>query len=82
MEIRTKIGVGGKVIIPSSFRKNVHWNIGDDIILQIKDNDIIMTTADQALKKLQAKLKLHNTDKKSLVDDLIAMRREEAKNEQ
>ena len=81
MEIKTKIGTGGKIIIPASFRKSIHLNVGDDIILHLKDNDIIMTTASQALKKIQAKLKLHNPNQDSLVDELIQMRRDESRHE-
>jgi bifunctional DNA-binding transcriptional regulator/antitoxin component of YhaV-PrlF toxin-antitoxin module len=31
--IRTKLGKGGRVIIPTAFRQNLHLETGDDIIL-------------------------------------------------
>lgn len=82
--IRTKIGEGGRVIIPSAFRQNLHLHTGDDIVLHIEDNVIYITTPDGALSKLQAKVKdalAKNEKKTSLVDELITMRRQEIENE-
>ena len=83
-DIRTKIGDGGRVIIPAIFRQTLHLEAGDDIILHFEDNEIHITTPEQALIKLQAKVRsyLDKADKPvSLVDELIAMRRAEAKDE-
>jgi antitoxin component of MazEF toxin-antitoxin module len=83
--VRSKLGEGGRVIIPANFRQMLHLTKGDDIILHC-DNDIIsITTPNQALRKLQEKLKNHaNTtgESFSLVDELIANRRAEVKSEQ
>lgn len=83
-DVRTKIGDGGRVIIPVIFRKILRLKAGDDIILHFEDNEIHITTPEQALIKLQAKVKSYfdKADKPvSLVDELIAMRRAEAKDE-
>lgn len=83
-DIRTKIGEGGRVIIPAVFRQHLHLAVGDDIILHIKDDEIHITTPHQALYKLQAKVRSYTDagDKPvSLVDELIAMRRAEAAHE-
>ena len=83
--IRSKLGEGGRVIIPANFRQMLHLAKGDDIILHC-DNDVIsITTPYQALLKLQQKLKHHenNTGESfSLADELISNRRAEVKNEQ
>ena len=83
-DIRTKIGEGGRVIIPAGFRQALHLQTGDDIILHFENNEILITTPEQALAKLQAKVKSY-LDKSerpvSLVDELIGMRRAEAKDE-
>lgn len=83
-DIRTKIGEGGRVIIPAVFRQALHLQTGDDIILHFENNEIHIITPDQALTKLQAKVKNY-LDKSenpiSLVDELIGMRRAETKDE-
>lgn len=83
-DIRTKMGEGGRVIIPAVFRQALHLEAGDDIILHMENNEIYITTSEQALLKLQAKVKsyLDKTEKPlSLVDELIATRRAEANHE-
>ena len=82
--IRTKLGKGGRVIIPTAFRQNLHLEAGDDVILHMEDNIIYLTTADQALRKLQNKVKdyINTTGQNiSLTNELITMRRNEAKGE-
>ena len=82
--VRTKLGNGGRVIIPAIFRRALHLEAGSDIILHI-DNDVIsITTPDQSLQKLQSMIKDQNNASKkntSLVEELISMRRAEADNE-
>ncbi|HJD55842.1 MAG TPA: AbrB/MazE/SpoVT family DNA-binding domain-containing protein [Rickettsia endosymbiont of Pyrocoelia pectoralis] len=71
-------------MIPASFRQNLHLLPGDDIVLHIRENVIYITTPDQALTKLQEKVKNYtdSTGKKiSLADELIRSRRIEAKYE-
>ena len=82
--IRTKLGKGGRVIIPTAFRQYLHLETGDDIILHMEDNLLYLTTAEQALQKLQKKVRnyIKTTNQNiSLVDELITMRRNEAKYE-
>jgi AbrB family looped-hinge helix DNA binding protein len=83
-EVRTKLGEGGRIIIPAAFRHALHLEAGDDIVLHIEDNEIYITTPENALFKLQAKVKNYlDTNNKpiSLVDELIAKRRREAQHE-
>jgi len=83
-DVRTKIREGGRVIIPAILRQALHLNIGDEIILHVEDNEIHIVTPEQALTKLQEKVRdyLNKSGKPiSLVDELVAMRRAEAKDE-
>lgn len=80
--IRTKLGEGGRVIIPTAFRNSLNISQGDDIILHLSgaDDTIYITTPNQALRKLQAKVKncINDTGQNiSLVDELLATRRSE-----
>ncbi|MBI1954653.1 MAG: AbrB/MazE/SpoVT family DNA-binding domain-containing protein [Proteobacteria bacterium] len=82
-DIRTKMGEGGRVIIPAVFRQALQLEVGDELILHIEANEIHITTPEQSLLKLQAKVKKHlEQESISLVDELIAKRRAEAKYEQ
>lgn len=80
--IKTKLKNGGRIIIPSSFRKLMHINDGDDLILHIDNNVISITTPESALKTLQNKLKKSLKDNSvSLTNELIQDRRKEANDE-
>lgn len=82
--MRTKLGEGGRVVIPASFRQSLHLLPGDDIVLHMKENVIYITTPNQALAKLQEKVKNYTDPtgtKISLADELIKSRRIEAKYE-
>lgn len=74
LDIRTKIGAGGRVIIPSIVREKLHLSIGDEIILHVKEEELFITTAEQALHKIREKVKQRNKKKISLVDELFALR--------
>ena len=82
--IKTKLGKNGRVIIPTAFRQNLHLQTGDDIIIHMEDNLIYLTTAEQALRRLQKKVKsyMNATGQNfSFVDVLISERRKEAEHE-
>jgi AbrB family looped-hinge helix DNA binding protein len=83
-DVRTKIGEGGRVIIPAMFRQALHLEPGDDIIIHFEDNEIHIITPEHALAKLQAMVKgyIDKSDTPiSLVEELTTMRRTEAKDE-
>ncbi|WP_032138869.1 MULTISPECIES: AbrB/MazE/SpoVT family DNA-binding domain-containing protein [Rickettsia] len=82
--MRTKLGEGGRIVIPASFRQNLHLLPGDDIVLHMKENIIYITTPNQALAELQAMVKNYTDstgERISLVDELIKSRRLEASHE-
>ena len=82
--VRTKLGEGGRVNIPAAFRQNIHLAVGDDIILHMQDNIIYISTPNQALHKLQEKVKNYTDttgENISLVDELISTRRQEVERE-
>lgn len=81
--VRTKLGDGGMVVIPAAFRHGLHLTAGDNIILHMQEEGIYITTSDQALRKLQTKVKNYINiigQDISLVDELIAARRSEVDN--
>ena len=70
------ISENGRIIIPATFRRELNIKPGDEAILTLSaDNDIIIHSPKQSLQKLQNLVA--SKHKKSLVDDLIEMRRNE-----
>ena len=42
--LRAKVAKGGKITIPSAYRKQLNIKMGDEIILVCQDHKIIMTS--------------------------------------
>lgn len=79
--IITKIGPGGRIVIPADVRKQLGMDIGDEVCLDIGEDNVTIQTRRAALRRLQEKLRKKLPKGVSLVDELIAERRKEAENE-
>jgi AbrB family looped-hinge helix DNA binding protein len=80
-ESHTRINENGRIVIPSSFRRVLGIRSGDTVVLRIENNELRITTLRQRLAKAQQLVRAHVAPKTSLVDELIAERREAAKRE-
>jgi AbrB family looped-hinge helix DNA binding protein len=81
MLAKARITKGGKVSIPSAYRKFLNLKDGSEVVFAIKNNQITISPLSAALENARRLvIKYHSSDD-SLVDELIAQRREEAKNE-
>jgi AbrB family looped-hinge helix DNA binding protein len=76
-----RINQNGRIVIPASFRRALGIKSGDTIVLRIENDELRMTTLRQRLAKAQRLVRKHVPPTVSLVDELIAERREAAKRE-
>ncbi len=81
MDVTTKVGKGGRVVIPANIRRRMGLNEGDEVILRMEDEELRVITPRQALRKAQALVRRHVPEGASLVEELIAERRREAAGE-
>jgi AbrB family looped-hinge helix DNA binding protein len=81
IESHTRINENGRVVIPASFRRALGIQPGDTVVLRIENNELRMTTLRQRLAKAQQLVRKHVKQSTSLVDELIAERREAARRE-
>jgi AbrB family looped-hinge helix DNA binding protein len=79
--IRLRLNANGRVVIPASVRKALGVEAGDDIILERNDDMFCLTTQQHRIRRAQGRAKKFLTPDTSLADELIAERREAAKNE-
>ena len=79
--IRTKLGQGGRVVIPAEYRKRLGIEPGDEIIVTFKDGEIKITTVREAVRRAQAIVRRFVPEGRMLSDELIRERREEAARE-
>jgi AbrB family looped-hinge helix DNA binding protein len=80
-ETRQRVNENGRVVIPASFRKALGINIGDEVILRMEDDELRITTLKRRVERAQRLVRTHVKRGTSLVDELIAERREAARNE-
>jgi bifunctional DNA-binding transcriptional regulator/antitoxin component of YhaV-PrlF toxin-antitoxin module len=78
-----RIGPGGRVVIPAEFRKALRVGIGDDMVIELQGEELRLCSRQAAIKRVQALVRKYLPDEsRSLADELIAERREEAAREE
>ena len=80
-DTRQRVNENGRVVIPASFRKALGINIGDEVVLRMEDDELRITTLKRRVERAQRLVRKHVKRGTSLVDELIAERREAARNE-
>ena len=78
---RTRVGEKGRLVIPASIRDALDIKIGDEVELQIKDNELRLSTLKTRVARAQQRLRRFVNPGRSLSDELIAERREAARRE-
>ena len=81
LQLRTKLGEKGRLVIPAEMREALGMKPGDTISLRVEDHELRITTMRNRIRRAQARARLYIEPGVSLADELIAERREEAKNE-
>jgi AbrB family looped-hinge helix DNA binding protein len=79
-ETRTRVNENGRVVIPSSFRKALGIEVGDEVVLRIEDDELRITTQQRRIQRAQRRARQY-VKGGSLVDELLAERRAAAKRE-
>jgi len=74
-EARLRVNKNGQVMIPSSFRKVLGINAGDEVLLRIEGDELRITTLKRRLERAQRLVRKHVRPGTSLVAELIAERR-------
>jgi AbrB family looped-hinge helix DNA binding protein len=79
--IWTKLGEGGRLVIPAEIRKILGLKVGDSLLLRVEDSELHIITVEQAWSRAQGIVRRFVPPGESLVDELIADRRAEAARE-
>lgn len=74
----TKLTDGNRVVIPSSIRKSLGLKIGDAVTLVLQGNgEVRLLTQTEAVRQAQQLVRKYVPVDRSLVEELLAERREE-----
>jgi AbrB family looped-hinge helix DNA binding protein len=77
---RTRMVEGGRILVPSAFRKALGLQSGDTVFIEMRGDELVVRPAKAALRRLQDRLSAYSGGS-SVVDELIAERRAEAERE-
>jgi AbrB family looped-hinge helix DNA binding protein len=83
MELRARgqIGEKGRIVIPAAIREALGMDVGDSVVLRVKDDELRISTIRGRIRRAQRNVR-HLVPPGTLVsDELSAERREAAKNE-
>jgi AbrB family looped-hinge helix DNA binding protein len=80
-DVRLRLNENGRVVIPAAFRKALGIKPGDEVILRLDDGELRISTLKSRLERARRQVRKYVKAGVSLVDELIAERREEAKGE-
>jgi AbrB family looped-hinge helix DNA binding protein len=77
-QIKTRIGAGGRVVIPAAVREEMGVRPGDEVILVADDEGVRLVTSAQALRRARRMVAKWIPRGRNLAKELIAERRREA----
>jgi AbrB family looped-hinge helix DNA binding protein len=80
-QARMRLNENGRVVIPASFRAALGIQAGDELVMRIEDDELRITTLKRRIERAQNHVRKYVKPGTSLVDELIAMRREAARHE-
>ncbi len=70
MPIRTKIATGGKVSIPSIYRKQLGLKDGEEVLMDIQEGHIVISSLRTSLLKARQIISKYHSTGESLVENL------------
>jgi AbrB family looped-hinge helix DNA binding protein len=76
--LQMKMSDGGRVVIPAEIRQALGLKEGDAVLWELSNGQATITTRAQRIRQAQALVRQHVPAGTSLVDELIADRRQEA----
>jgi AbrB family looped-hinge helix DNA binding protein len=72
--VATRVVAGGRIVIPAAYRKALGIQPGDDVVLQLEDQEIRLYSRKQALRRLQDRVAKVVPQNVSLADELLRER--------
>ena len=80
-EVRIVVGAEGRISIPSALRSALKIEVGDELLIRIKDGILEVMTPAQKRARAREIIQRYVAPKTSLVSALMKQRRDEARQE-
>jgi AbrB family looped-hinge helix DNA binding protein len=76
-----RVGPQGRVVIPAALRRELAIEPGETLMAHVESQRLVLESREQILERLRAELRPAVPKGRSMVDELIAERREAARRE-
>jgi AbrB family looped-hinge helix DNA binding protein len=80
-QARMRLNENGRVVIPASFRAALGIEAGDELVMQLDDKELRISTMKHRIERAQNRVRKYVKPGTLLSEELIAERREAAKRE-
>ncbi|MGA9520668.1 MAG: AbrB/MazE/SpoVT family DNA-binding domain-containing protein [Myxococcaceae bacterium] len=77
-DYKVRISPGGRIVIPAEVREALGVQEGDSLILRLENDEVRLLTPKQAIKRAQALVRRYSKKGRSLSEELLEERRDEA----
>ena len=77
-QVRTRIGKGGRLVVPAEYRKALGLTPGDEVILVMQEGKLRVLTVRKAIQEAQALVRQYIPEGRMLSDEITEERRREA----
>jgi hypothetical protein len=79
--VRIRVGEGWLLVIPPPFRTELDIDVGDTVVVALKQGELCITSPREALRRAQELIRQYVPEGRSLADELLHERRIEAERE-
>jgi len=79
--VESNLGQGGRVVILTEYRRKTSLEAGNEVIMHLDEDGLHLYTPAQAMARAQALVRRYIPEGRSLSDELVSKRREEATRE-
>jgi AbrB family looped-hinge helix DNA binding protein len=79
---RTRLGSGGRLVIPAEIRQELGLKEGDRLVMRVEDGELRIMRYAEVIRRVQESMRPYIVPGKSIVDELIAERRAEVAREE
>ncbi len=80
-QTKARVSENGRLVIPASFRKALGIEVGDEVVLELKHDELRITTQQQRIRRARERARKYLPKGVSLSKELLAERREAARHE-
>jgi AbrB family looped-hinge helix DNA binding protein len=80
LQIEVELGAQGRLVVPAAIRKMLGFEPGEPLLARVEEGRLIIEKAESVERRVRARF--DKVKGRSLADELIAERREEARREE